>query len=315
MRRERLGRRVAVVIALAASTANAQQSSAAAEAEAAFREGRVLMVSGDLAKACAKFSESQRLDPAAGTLMNLAECLDKRGLSASALERYREAASASTQRGRADWAKLANEHADALDKIAPRVTLLLSRGEIDEGVKLVQDGAPAEANAAFAVDPGRHVVQASAPGREPRVVNFTVKNGDNLAIKMSGRRPSASSDATSTESDASGQLILGLVVGGIGVAGLAVGSVTGVLALGAKSDAVNACPSYPDRCASDGSGTRANDRATTLATISTISFVAGGALVAGGAVLFFLAPRAKSAVRAVPAVGQNGAGLVLFAPF
>jgi len=46
---------------------------------------------------------------------------------------------------------------------------------------------------------------------------------------------------------------------------------------------------------------------------STILFVAGGVLTAGGLALFFLAP--SSHVEATPAVGTNGASLLLRGTF
>ena len=47
--------------------------------------------------------------------------------------------------------------------------------------------------------------------------------------------------------------------------------------------------SYPSNCSGDATG--ANDDAKKLATISTVSLVAGGVLVAGGIVLLVIAPR------------------------
>src|SRR5262245_37563455 len=51
----------------------------AAAAEALFREGRQLMDSGAIAQACVKFEESLRLDPALGTMLNLAVCEERAG--------------------------------------------------------------------------------------------------------------------------------------------------------------------------------------------------------------------------------------------
>ena len=45
-----------------------------AAAEALFRSGREAAAAGDHGVACARFRESQRLQPAAGTLLNLAIC-------------------------------------------------------------------------------------------------------------------------------------------------------------------------------------------------------------------------------------------------
>ena len=60
-------------------------------ADALFREGRALMKKGDYATACPKLEESYRLDPAAGTGINLGDCFEKQGKVASALLAYQAA--------------------------------------------------------------------------------------------------------------------------------------------------------------------------------------------------------------------------------
>src|SRR5687768_16841895 len=62
-----------------------------AAAEALYRAGRDSAKKGDWDKACSQFAESQRLDPAPGTLLNLADCEERRGLIASAWSHYTEA--------------------------------------------------------------------------------------------------------------------------------------------------------------------------------------------------------------------------------
>src|SRR5262245_41606279 len=71
-----------------ASTAAAQDSVAA---EALFQQAREAMKASDWAGACAKFTESQRLGPAVGTLLNLAYCSEKLGRVATAWQHYRQA--------------------------------------------------------------------------------------------------------------------------------------------------------------------------------------------------------------------------------
>src|SRR5687768_2981870 len=65
-----------VAIAISAASAGAEPRDAAA-AEALFRQGRQAADAGDHAKACEKFKESNRLDPALGTVFNIADCEEK----------------------------------------------------------------------------------------------------------------------------------------------------------------------------------------------------------------------------------------------
>jgi hypothetical protein len=84
---------------------------------------------------------------------------------------------------------------------------------------------------------------------------------------------------------------VGLVVGGVGVAGLVVGAVAGLDASATWNNAKKECTST----ATCGSGSRAqNDRdgAQSAATVATVAFAAGGAALATGAILFFTSPHA-----------------------
>jgi hypothetical protein len=110
-------------------------------------------------------------------------------------------------------------------------------------------------------------------------------------------------------------------VGAVGVVGLGVGGVTGLMAIGANNDAKKLCPTSGP-CA-DRTGVDDNDKAKTLGTVSTIGFVAGGVLLAGGVVLVLTAPssqekktaRAFSDVRVAPALGPGYSGMSLGGSF
>lgn len=323
MRSKALAALCAVLFAPAFAFAQAPKQN---PAEAAFREGRALMQSGELEKACAKLAESQKLEPAAGTLLNLAECQEKRGLSASAWATYQEAARASNARGRADWEKLATSKVEILSKIMPRVTYTA-----EGGTTVTQDGVAVRVDEALPVDPGTHAVEATHPGKPPFTKSFEIRNGDKLTIAIkfegsAGPAPITGSGATPAsgagdgggktatppppppvveDGSGSGVRTLGLVIAGAGVVGVGVGAVTGIMAMGKHDDAVAICPSYPTRCPADGSGTRLNEEARDLAGISTIAFIGGGVLVVAGAVLFFVAPSGKSPVT-VTASGIGG---------
>src|SRR4051794_10088 len=94
----------AIALLASASSARAEPSADSAgqarvEAEALFVEAKALLQAGEIARACAKLAESERLDPAAGTLLNLADCYEKNGQLASAWVTFREATTASERSG------------------------------------------------------------------------------------------------------------------------------------------------------------------------------------------------------------------------
>lgn len=65
-----------------ASSSFAQSASSDAAAQKFFDEGRGLMAAQHYAEACQKFDASDRLSPAGGTILNLADCYEKAGKTA-----------------------------------------------------------------------------------------------------------------------------------------------------------------------------------------------------------------------------------------
>ena len=101
----------------ASRVAHAQNASSQAAAQALFDEARSLMNAGKFAEACPKFAESERLDPGAGTLLNLANCYEKGGQTASAWVTFKDAAAAADVKHRTDWSQRARERATALEPL------------------------------------------------------------------------------------------------------------------------------------------------------------------------------------------------------
>lgn len=97
---------------------------------------------------------------------------------------------------------------------------------------------------------------------------------------------------------------IGLGAVGVGVVGLALGTVFGLKASGSKSDAN--CDAN-NRC---DPGPLADARSS--ATVSTVSFVVGGVFAAGGIALFALAPKAETKVGTLsPWATPNAGGVSL----
>jgi len=112
-----------------------------------------------------------------------------------------------------------------------------------------------------------------------------------------------------------GWRIAGLVTGGVGVVGLGVGVLTSALASGKHSDA-KAAGCSGDICPDAASQGLEKDAAG-LANISTATFIVGGALLASGAAMYFLAPkRSTTAIRVTPSVDpRSGVGLAVMGAF
>lgn len=148
----------------------AQSETKAAVAEGLYRQARELMAAGNYDEACPKFAESQRLDPATGTLLNLAACHEKQGKLATAWIEYSDASFAARRDGREDRVEYARERAAELEPKLSRLTLQLDAGADHPGLEIELDGAAlgrAVVGAPMPIDPGKHTLRASAPGKKP----------------------------------------------------------------------------------------------------------------------------------------------------
>jgi hypothetical protein len=85
-----------------------------ARAEAAFAEARAAMNANNLPRARDLFVESYRLDPAIGTVLNLATVEEKLGDRENAIRHYQMAYDDSMKAGRYDRAQVAKARIDAL---------------------------------------------------------------------------------------------------------------------------------------------------------------------------------------------------------
>src|SRR5262245_38471557 len=101
---------------------------ATAPAEALFQEGRSLLIAGKVDEACPKPEESQRLDPAAGTLLALALCHERQGKLAKAWAEFVDIEGRSRRDGRADREQMARQRAEALRPRLSTLTLRLPPG-------------------------------------------------------------------------------------------------------------------------------------------------------------------------------------------
>jgi hypothetical protein len=153
-------------------------------AEWLFRAGRALMKTGDFVTACAKLEESLRLDPAVGTSMNLAECEEKLGRTASAWQRWGAAADQLPTRDKRRAVALA--HARALEKVIPRLTISVSP-DAPSTLQVERDGVvlgKASLGAPLPVDPGRHSIVVTAPGHHPREIDLIIAASEHRSLTV-----------------------------------------------------------------------------------------------------------------------------------
>lgn len=302
---------VACSLVVVVPEARAQEATTTGTATALFDQAVALMERGNFAEACPKLARSNELSPNGGTLFALAECYERSGKIASAWVTYKEAAIRANAAKRVDAETRAN---DAAARLAPNISKLVIEvpppASVD-GLSVALDGRPvarAEWGVATPIDPGRHTMRISAPNRvtATREVAFDGTAAQKtVSIPVLAVRPAPVPEPVVAEGEPRGrtQRILGFVVGGVGVAGLAMGAVFGFRA-SAQNDEASAHCRDVNLC--DAEGIRLDEEARDAAMVSTVAFIAGGALAAGGLVLLLTAPNARGPARSAT-LGVRGA--------
>jgi hypothetical protein len=301
---------LASTLAVLSGRAFAQTGDPAA-AEALFAAGRTAFESGDYDSACAKFAESHRLDPAAGTVINLAACNERRGRLASAWENWREALNLlrTDDERRPGVEKRKNE----LEARIPRLVVRLAPGS-PPGAAVSRDGValgPATFGLPLPVDPGPHHIEVTAQGRAPRSYDVTAEEGRGVELlvepgpALPGGEPAAppagvapAKPAARSDSSGGDLRLVGYVTAGVGIVGLGVGAVTGLMAFDRKQTIVDTCDKLGERYSCPSEGVDAADSGKTLATVSSIATISGLALAATGLVLVFTSSKDGPAVTA-----------------
>lgn len=305
-----------------------------AAAQVLFDQGKDLSKNNKFAEACPKFEESQRLDPRISTQFKLADCFEHIGKTASAWANFLDVASATKVAGQADREQVARDRASAIEKKLSRLTIHVD-GASTPGLKVLRDGSEvghALWDTAVPIDPGQHRLMASAPGKQswegtftvgapsasvtmtvPPLVDAPVLISPNPSLHPTPSDPATHGNAPRMDRPLDGgsagttQRIVGGVVGGVGLAGIAVGAVFG---LQAKSKLDNSQQFCRTKLLCSEQGLALNDDAKSAATISTIGFITGGAALATGLVLFFTAPsRPAPQATITPLIGPHVAGL------
>jgi hypothetical protein len=285
-------------------------------AEVIFDEGVALADAGKLEEACKKFEDSERLEHAPGTLLNLADCYEKTQRFASAWEAFNRVAIESKQAGKTARAEEARSRADSLKpRISKLVINLAPAVTAVPGLVVKRNGALVESpfwGQSVPVDAGAQTITVAAPGKASWRETVTVAEAATATVTVTAL----------DDPSMPGQRIGAIAVGGVGVAGLVVGSVVGALAISKWSEAVDACKGpagSPTGCPTQKQVADAGalgSEASSLATVSTIGFALGGAGLAAAGILWLTTPRddappASASWRIVPAVGPLGFGGVV----
>jgi hypothetical protein len=279
-------------------------------------EGQEAFDRGDYVTAADRFARADALVHAPTLTLALARAQLKLGKVVLAYENYNRIVREGVPPGAPAVFTRAYEDAKAeVDQVRTRlawVTIHVT-GAARPRVSLDESDVPAAAlGVRRAVDPGDHVVAASADGYLPAQTEFKASEGQTSEVKLELRvdpnAPAPVETAPDRAADQAmqpelapdrgpgdaprgqGQRTAGYVALGVGAAGLVVGAVGGVLAIQARGDLVDACPN--DRCSAEQQETL--DSYERWGTISTVGFIVSGVGVATGLTLLLTAPKAQT---------------------
>jgi hypothetical protein len=213
---------ISLVVLCSATFAQGREPTAP---ERLFMQGRQAAKDGNHEKALELFRQSHALEPAPGTLLNIADCEERLGRLVEARKHYGELLTelpATDERRR-----IAAQHANEIDVRSPRLRVGVARSA-PEGTTVTLDGAPIatdQAGEALPVDPGRHVVIATAPGRKASRITVTLPERAESQVEIAAGPP--------VKSDDSGKMLGGLF---LGAGGTAVGVGGTLLVLATRGD-------------------------------------------------------------------------------
>jgi hypothetical protein len=258
-------------------------------------EGKRLVAEGSFAAGCVKLAQSERLDPAAGTLMNLADCYEKNGQLASAWTTFREAATFAQRGGRQRWADQAISRAALLEPRLSTLTLEVDPIAAPQGLEIACNGLPVASSTwglSVPYDPSEVEVEARAPGKKPfrTVVAIDAEHPhavvsvpplEDLPVVASAR------EAPPKSSTWGAQRVAAVSALGVGVVGF---GVSGALIFAAKRK--------QDQADSDPKGQQTADSlgAVREGNAATAFVIGGAAFALAGVLLWVTVPKAPARV-------------------
>lgn len=344
MRSRRLLRGTLIAaIVLLRGVANAESAGVAA-AQALFDQAKRLMAADNYAEACPKLEESQRLDPALGTVLNLADCYEKEGRLASAWSRFVEAQGIAHAGGHPDAENVARDRAALLSGQLSKLVIDVENAEATPGVEITRDGVvvgSAQWGVPIPADAGTHVLRATAPGRRRWETKVEVGAGAAIvtvrmpvlepesdaatvtALPATGAMPTppqapafatppAADRASAGEGSWSGAKTAAVVLGGLAVVATGTAAFEWVTFENKKTDAENDCPANGCYRAQYDAALAHRDDEKMARTIGIAAGLVGAASLAGAAALWLTATQETNRtarVKVTPMAGRGEVGI------
>ncbi len=308
-------------LSLLVRTAAADPSAAdRATARTLAQEGQQALDAKKFSTAADKFTRADSLVHAPTLLIGLARAQLGMSKLVEAQESFnriiREGVAPNSPRS---WTKAledATKEVDAITARLPWVTITVLGPTSPE---VVIDSTPvpsASLGVKRPVNPGSHTVKASAEGFLPAEKTVIFAEGQSIAVSLELEQAPADAAPVAVApvrdapvSSGNGKKTAAFVALGVGGAGLAVGGIFGVLAMGKHAKLVEACPDKV--CDPETQGSTLSSYHT-LGNVSTVGFIVGGVGVATGAILLLTGSKESPPPTAAtwsPFLGIGSAGV------
>jgi len=292
---------LALGVVAALGTASARAGAQASNlAETKFQEGRAQLAAGKYAQACQNFAESQRAEPASGTLLALAYCQELSGLVASAWSNYRAAAELAEKEGQAERHAAASERGQAVAQRLSYLTIIVPPALASlDGFRITLDGVDVpkqEYDVPKPVDGGTHRIEASVHGQADWTAKIEIgseRDTKTLTVEVIAPRPAPgavppppASSPASTRGGAPptrGPGVATLALAAASAVGLGLG--VGFSVVASSKNHASSRDGHCDANGCDATGTELRNEALTAADVATWSFVAAGLCATGAAVV------------------------------
>lgn len=297
---------------MVAPSSSADETSDKATARQLFFQASDALKAGDWAKAADLFHRSNALYPAPTAALGEARALVKVGKLVDAYERYNSVARKQLPEDASEaFAKAVNEARAEVGELEPRlagviIVLHMRRraggARVAYSARVTVGGKPvpeAGLGVRWLVDPGEHVVRASADGYHPFETKLSMREGETKDIEIVLERDESAAAAASDDPAGSrrneraavgrgpsAMAVAGYALGGVGIASLIAAAVTGGLFVQQKGIVDDECDQN-DRCTQE--GLDAVDRGKMLGWVNTGTLFGGIALVGIGATLVLVA--------------------------
>jgi hypothetical protein len=340
---------LAVGLGLVAPHAFAQSDADRATARALGQDGQQALEAKDYRTAEDRFRRADKLVHAPSLELGLARALAGVGKFVESQETYNRIIREGVPPGAPDAFKHALDDAKKeVETVSTKVGAVTITVKAIGGADIADpavalDGQPinsASLGIRRAIDPGNHVLHVSAAGYKPADLNFPVTAGSNidqpilLEKDLTGTAPppalapgpatnAAPATATTAAPPASGSppdttpssgkkgSIAPWIAFGVGGVGLALGAITGGLALGDHSTLASECGS--GSCPSNNSKDQSDlSSYHTMGALSTVGFIVAGVGAAAGVILLIAAPKSEptTGLSISPTIGLGSVGAI-----